>query len=523
MLTNKAKIQIPIYYAKTALFPIFEKIIELLIQRVTNPSYAQPTVLFFSEYCKTCNVLFCFKCIANHRKHDCESIDDKASQVRAKVFNLLTDLEIQEKPLQIKNTMNSEMVQKNKDDARKLGVIIQNHCNRLAETLLREIQEKSKANDGQVEALQNFCIEIAQLQKSVRDLLSEPNSNLIKNYASVINKAEEFDIKYKNCMKLKEKAVSFCSENLIDQCFEEFGKNLKRTLNHTSGSRSFYVSGNYDGQIFRVCDYLNGTIEVSKVASKRVTTFEFTTLFQIAVGINDSITHVYPLFCNFKNCLKSFVILLSDRTALITEYSTFSPINYPECNTFLWPYKSDSTLHWSYWDPETSSVKFTHDEGFRLDFIKCPKVKMSGPVAAHLHFIDESENKIVEFSTKTGSYFEITSDIHQLEVIDCVSVISVNLICVWCSVAKSASLLQRSDSQQSYILRDKATWFDDSINIKFLDADYDITLFPVIHRDNSSTNDPLFALWARVALECTECGKKCRSKSGLAEHKSAKH
>ena len=66
----------------------------------------------FSEYCKTCDVLFCLKCIANHRKHDYESIDDKASEIKAKVFDLLTDLEIQEKPLQLKNTTNSELVQK---------------------------------------------------------------------------------------------------------------------------------------------------------------------------------------------------------------------------------------------------------------------------------------------------------------------------------------------------------------------------------------------------------------------------
>ena len=363
---------------------------------------------------------------------------------------------------------------------------------------MREVQEKSKANEEDGEALQQSCFEIAQMQKNVRELLSEQNSTLIQNYANVFDKAEEFNLKYSKCMKIREKAVSFCSEEVIDQCFEIFAKTLTQILNHTGGSRSFYVSGNYDRQIFRICDDLNGTIEIYKVSSVIKKPFEFTKLYQIAVGDNNSITHVYPLFCNFKNRVKLFIILLRDQTALITEYSTFSPIDYPDCNSFLWPYKSRSTLHWSYWDPKTSSVKFTHNEDFRLVFTKCPKIKMSGPVAAHLYFIDESANKIVEFSTKTGSCFEITSDIHQLQAIDCVSVISVNLICVWCIVAKSVSLLERVNSQQPYALKNKATWIDDSLRMKFVGADYEITLYPVIDRENSTTKDPLCALWARL-------------------------
>ena len=91
---------------------------------------------------------------------------------------------------------------------------------------------------------------------------------------------------------------------------------------------------------------------------------------------------------------------------------------------------------------------------------------MSGPVAAHLYFINESKNKIVEFSSKIGSCFDITSNAHQLEVVDCVSVISDNLLCVWCIVAESASLLQRADPQLPYALRDKAKWVNGSLRIK---------------------------------------------------------
>ena len=161
-----------------------------------------------SEYCKTCDVSFCSKCIANHRKHNCESVDDKASEVRAKVFNYVTDLKMQEKLLQLKNITNSELAQKNKDDARKFGIVVQNHCNRLAETELREVQEKSKYNKGQGEVLQHTCFEMFQMQKNVRELWSQPNSILIQNYASVFDKAEEFDLRYENCIKMKEKTVS---------------------------------------------------------------------------------------------------------------------------------------------------------------------------------------------------------------------------------------------------------------------------------------------------------------------------
>ena len=496
----------------------------------------------FSEFCKTCDVLFCLKCSAIHRKHDCKSIDEKASEVREKVFDLLTDLELKEKPIRLKITANSAIVQKNKTDAQEISLIVQNQCRNLEQTLLRDIEEKSKLNEVQGVFFSEVCDKTIQFQKSVRELLSESNPNLIQKYACIFDKAEDFKIMYEKSAKMNEVTVSFCSEEMANQCFKKFGENFRQTLSHQIGKQQFFVSGNYQGKVFRICNSYNVGIEISKLnTNMEDEKHEFTKHFQTTIGLNITITHVYPLFCYFQSRIKTFIILLSDKTALIFENASFSSIEYPESNFFLWPYKSCSTLYWSYWDPKNASVRLTHKEDFSVKFVSCPKIKMSGPLAAQLFFVDEVENKIVEFSTETGSSVQIPSQIHQVESIGCVTVISKNLVCVWSIDAELVHLISRVDSKEPYCLtRRISTWKFYRNIIKLSECDQtatecDVTFFPASIREKHLPKDHYYALWIKsqnddskrtlteTNIECSECGKVCKNEKGLADHKSTKH
>ena len=65
------------------------------------------------QYCKSCNIPFCCKCLQIHSEHKFQSMDGKASEVRAEVFEVLTELESKEKPLRVKQETLSNALQKN--------------------------------------------------------------------------------------------------------------------------------------------------------------------------------------------------------------------------------------------------------------------------------------------------------------------------------------------------------------------------------------------------------------------------
>ena len=54
-----------------------------------------------SSYCKTCDTTFCPNCIRGHRSHEMGILDERAMEIK-KVFEMLTRLELSEKPMKTK-------------------------------------------------------------------------------------------------------------------------------------------------------------------------------------------------------------------------------------------------------------------------------------------------------------------------------------------------------------------------------------------------------------------------------------
>ena len=490
-----------------------------------------------SEYCKTCDVLFCCKCLASHRKHECESLEEKALEVKTKVFSLLTDLENKEKPVQLRKTTFSKIVNQNKTDAEKISLAIESECNKLQENLLRDVLGKSKSNEKFEQNLENVCNELIDVQKSVRELLSESDQRLINNYSSVFMKVEKFQPMFESCTDQQELVVSFCSEELVRKTFENFTLYLQKMLTFVGKCNIFNIVGQQRSQIFRIADNFCGNIEVIKVnLVKDDQKFELVSRFQTTVGKNVTITHVYPLNNFLSDFTSDFIFLLSDRTAMTHKNGKFSPANYPECDNCLWPFKFGNSLYWSYWDPINHMVKLTNSKSCKFNSKSCPKIKMTGSYYTdQLFFIDENENKIIKFSVITGSVTEITSDTHQLDSVDCISPISYNLICVWSVPAKLAHLLRKDELNSSYTLVKQISWKNQPESISFSYSVFDFTFLPTITWDkNSTTFSHIFAIWAEVkkekaivspptSIKCDKCGKTFKRQLGLSDHRRMKH
>ena len=498
----------------------------------------------FSVFCKTCDVLFCCKCSAQHMKHDCETIGKKATEIRTQVFNLLTDLENKEKPLRVKNESISNLVEKNAEEANQFSAFVREQCKKLENSILQDIEEKSKSNELQRHTLSTACVKLVETQQSLRKLLSGSNSKLIQTCATDLTKADELIKLCDEIVQQREQTISFISEEAAKQKFETFGKEIN-LASKTVRKPNFFNIVNRREKL-RIVDCGSNPKEVKKLLTDKE---KGDIKLQLCSRIEKSslITHAFPLFDD----TTSFIVLFTDKSVKqirIHDFLNFPACPYPaypypacpypENENFLWPYFSLDSLKfcWSYWDSEKSMVKFTHNKDFFISCNKCPKINMTSSIPGYLCFIDENDKRILLFAINSGSLIEIELEQLQMESVDCVSVIAADEICVWSITSKKLQLLRKRDPELPTfsLFGISFSWENERLFIATSSNLHSYTMIPKIRKAGVQLEDHLFAISREIKeqpkaaivknlCECDKCGKVLKNPKGVENHKRSKH
>ena len=401
-----------------------------------EPLVCENDKMLKNQYCRTCDSVFCWACMKDHSEHKFDNLDNRASELKANVFEMMNNLEQNEKPLRTKKEEIDSKIAEHITEQECLRECFLSEVENLKQTGLKVIDENCLLFD---EVKQNVgaCIEkIVDLQAKMRELLSVSNSHLVKDYASAHSDVTAA-IEEAERMLIENFHPSKFDLGKLKNSFAEYGERLKSDLLSKKIAKSaayFICSDRYD-YLFRV------TCGSGKVNCERV------------VVNGDSVSYTGGKEADFKQEVSHCFPIHHDKQLLMVLFLTtkckayiFDPfkqqieleeIQYPTQKFFLWPYLEEwdqvKTPDWSYWDEKEKLIKFTHSEELSVKCDVMPSVRMGSYDWNTICFIT-TEAKIIIVDINRNQFLNLSC--HGLSEISFVSTYGSHLF-IWCSEEES--------------------------------------------------------------------------------------
>ncbi|XP_075259648.1 uncharacterized protein LOC142351489 [Convolutriloba macropyga] len=356
-------------------------------QKGQEPLICREHKMIQQEYCRSCDVILCWLCTSLHSKHEFEPLEKRASELKGRVFEMLTELEPNEKPLHVKKEQICATIEKHKSEQKELREECGVQVEKLRQRGLQVIEENSGLMSGELSQISVAVDGTVSMQQNLRDLLSGSNAHLLKKF-----KETEEDVN--NCKKLSVEFVSVNSldvrsyaKNLLAEEFQRFSSSICNGLQSVmtekkelklNADQNLGASESLKGYFICTDSYLYlykltyglGKLKCAKVSIDKDEILSLGD--EKSVDFRRDISCCFPVHSN-ENLLR--VLLLStDKKAYI-----FSPledrislkrVTYPPYKHFLWPYTIGDWDLWEpescYWDDETKLIKFTHKRQFTV-------------------------------------------------------------------------------------------------------------------------------------------------------------
>ena len=426
-------------------------------------------------YCKTCGVSYCSKCSKGHSKHELGDIEERATELKKEVFEILTELELVEKPLRGKKKSiieqkvchESEQQQlkeqffKEIDDLKNAGVkLIEKNCGLFSDkeaTIVGTIDEavdlQQKARN--VLSLDNSMLinEFKELQdlslmfrKVSKDVIAEEHACNSCSVAQLVNDFADFK------MKLMTKMVSNVTSTKCEQ-FGEMGEgqqsiNLGRldVEEFSFGQRCViaFDSNNWTTKEALFTHRLligKGELRIDQVELNRFEKIECTKELAClpfdkkveAVYFDDMMSNVFVrtaegliIHVNKKEGSDSYVIQKEFPIAV---------------NGLICPYVYHKQIHQCYWSSADRKVRFSHDKEAVFSCSVYPTL-ISPHVYPFFYFLKKKD--ILIYDTALKEQYKISFNVHKVESVD-----RVNLYCtdgkltifLWSESSKSITKL----------------------------------------------------------------------------------
>ena len=157
----------------------------VLDHRSLQPSVCTEHKMVCLEYCIDCDELFCGKCLAKHRSHASKSMAERASEVRSKIFGLLTEWESNEKAALRKRESVSGIVNQHESEVEILLKQVEDSIDKLKEEVTAEIRVKFAEFKKSETRFEDHVQKVGQTQKELRGLLSMSDGSMIEAFQTV--------------------------------------------------------------------------------------------------------------------------------------------------------------------------------------------------------------------------------------------------------------------------------------------------------------------------------------------------
>ena len=154
----------------------------VLDHRSMEPAVCPDHKQLCSHFCIDCGVVFCVKCLEKHCKHDFQSLNEKASELRAKLFDLMTDWEKKEKVALQKSEDVSGAAGVHENEVEQMIQEVESTLNNVEDTLIAEIRSKLAEFSDKKNWLEDHVQKVGKTQKDMRSLLCQSNGTLVTSF-----------------------------------------------------------------------------------------------------------------------------------------------------------------------------------------------------------------------------------------------------------------------------------------------------------------------------------------------------
>ena len=468
------------------------------------------------DYCTTCEEMFCAKCLGKHRKHDSVSLNEKAIEVRGKIFEMLSECEKIEKEALKKNEYVSAVVSTHKIDADGLIQKVETLLDKVKKSMTEEIRSRMNEFQKSESRTQEHVITIGKIQADLRNSLSQSNGAMVASFSEVKSKIDALTITHKivNDFQITENkfqahdSLQDLNQNLINEIkslidlpcanAEQF-KNKRESNQANLGSnfsnvvsKKFYVGVYYDycfeieqnGEIVTVrrIDF-SGKNSTKFIMSANVGLVTIDNIFLI----NDSLIIVFTKFGR----KGAIYIALSD-TEL--RYLDFPSGKFDILGPYIL-YLRNNQVEWLCWDPNCKRICQMNGKSLQViskDY-NCTKKPQNKSVTDSnlICYYDQDRQTIISKGLDADAFYRF-KHAHS-EVIDCISSINVfpsrQIMITWSIQSKASSVYVRNDSNKNRVREawNLLTRVDWSVPSFRLDG-HNFVLKPTIDELNESNN-----------------------------------
>ena len=377
------------------------------------------------EFCGTCDAAVCWGCMSEHSEHKFISLDDRATDLKTKVFESMNELENEEKLLTAAKCEILGTIEKHEEEQKILREIFLSEVEKLKQEGLKTIDENCTMME---EYLKHFD-DVMKFQQKLRELLSVSNDHLIHQFPSVEERLKKIRTVSDN-IKKHQSAVILSINNIASDS-KELHTYVSRDLKSVLSDQIWLC-----WKFWAICRVFQGG---GNLSVENVTFDGSGTVSRLnckTKAFNEQVAHCFPV--NIYLSKMKVLILTINKSAFIfnpnEEILTLSPsTSYPTMKDFLQPYylvqQNDfQNPHWSYW--EGGVIKFTHDATFTVPCETIPNVRIGQCCNYELWlFFILSENILIVVDTQYSKYNRI--EFPEIERISCVSYMYTNTLFIF--------------------------------------------------------------------------------------------
>ena len=427
---------------------------EIVDHKGYRPAECETHMNLCHYYCDVCAVVFCFDCIDDHRTHRFQPITLKATELRKKVFQYLTENELLAKPIKHQGevarncfetkTALLESLAENEISGTLKKVVDEVLCCYSEQwvNLFEQSEDEEADSPANISAIETVVHEAETCHISLRELLQVSDGVFIRIFSAARNK---FKVSVKNQMKMLNGHFFLeWTEDLkrhLEIALKEALKSVKipKLLNFELEQKTLTIlplMKKYKLEL-DILDWRFRKFLCSEIPSEDCTFWpqrkeilDFNSIQQPLCSIlmtTDSVLSI--LYVNYIGSLVSQVSLTAHYLALYGEDSMVSVCSLHE-NAIIYEFSLEANcdaldiIPWQngtfsclLWNPSTSEVQFSD---MNSDLLCLPAKEKPSLVEQFEEFccLAFNDNSVVVWDTNKDRYFEITKLQHGLSTVD---------------------------------------------------------------------------------------------------------
>ena len=443
------------------------------------PVMCETHKILHTLYCKTCDVTYCTKCSKIHSQHELGDIEERVAELKKKVFEILTEFELDEKPLRAKKESIIEQKVCHDSEQNQLKERFLEEMEKLKEAGLKVIEKNSRIFSEKEQKVVEVIDKVVEMQQSARNLLCHDNSMLIKDFGQL----QDLAVKCRTASEMvlaEDYAYNSCN-------YSDFVKDLSDIMSKLMPKLETRLTAvkSAEGGLSEI---LNSEAPLGCIGTKRLTTehyayklgylsfdesnYEITTKYfsthRLLVKNGNLtteeviITYDGKIFgARQKACLPfdkeikalyfndemSILIVRSARGFILINENVKSKlyeaksVDFEVFEGFLCAYIYNDQIHQCYWKSAEKQIHFSHNNAS----FKChqaPKLLSSqtNPFVCLL----TDENNIFIYCIEENEHYNINFTVHQIELVDhvCLHDLDELKVYIWSNSSKSVTKLK---------------------------------------------------------------------------------